>query len=57
MKQVCENCKWWRKVEHEDIDGKESSQCRRFPPMVEAGSKKGAFPMTAKDAFCGEFVA
>ncbi|MHC4636028.1 MAG: hypothetical protein ACYTBP_02600 [Planctomycetota bacterium] len=59
MKKICENCKWWRKSEQKEVDGKTASECRKLPPVVDftspADPQESVFPYTLSDCFCGTF--
>ena len=67
MEQVCENCKYWKKVTKIAFEGKkkDAGQCRIHPPRVffstfESRPKqvvKYRFPFTADDDWCGGFKA
>lgn len=52
IKDTCFNCKYWKKLNPENIIYG-SGRCRRFPPS--GASRDISFPLTNIDDWCGEY--
>jgi len=47
----CKECRFW-----EEIRVRAGGRCRRYPPtFIDEGTKRGHWPETSSDDWCGEF--
>jgi len=53
MKEICENCEWWKRLtDNKDIKEKQFyGMCHHYPPNADSDS----LPHTREDNFCSKF--
>lgn len=51
----CGNCRFYAMHLAEAINGGQTSECHRFPPAANFGSRLAAFPIVTEGDYCGEF--